>query len=105
MRSIAAALLITVSANVLHADDLDQDMTPEIARMTGEINAAVALCDFRLRESERIFRLLPLMYYQRGRADLLAQASGASLAFQSMYRGDPVGACDKARSRYSIAFE
>ena len=105
MRSIAAALLITVSANVLRADGLDQDMSPEISRMTGEINAVVALCGFKLRESERIFSLLPLIYYERGRGDLLAQASGASLAFQSMYQSDPVGACDTARSRYSIAFE
>jgi hypothetical protein len=105
MRSIAAALLITVGANVLHADDLDQDMTPAIARMTGEINAAVALCGFKLRESERIFTLLPLIYHEQGRGDLLAQAAGASLAFQSKYRSDPVGACETARSRYSIAFD
>jgi hypothetical protein len=80
-------------------------MTPKIARMTGEISAVVALCGFKLRKTERLLTMMPFIYYERGRRDLFAQALSASLAFQSTHKSDPAAACDRARSRYSIAFE
>jgi hypothetical protein len=97
------ALMIGSSATADEA--FDKVMTPQIARMTGEINAAVSRSGFKLKASERIFRVLPGLYHGQKREDLLDQAIAASLAFQKRYKYDPVGACDQARARHGSAFE
>jgi hypothetical protein len=95
-----------IGSSATAEEALDRLMTPELARMTGEINAAVKRCGFKLRASDgRIFTLARRIYHDHKRGDLLNQAAAASLAFQNRYENDPVGACDEARSRHWSAFE
>ena len=101
--SIFIAMMDTAPAMAKDKDHLAFD--PEIARMTGEINAAVIRCGFKLKASERIFRVLPGFYHDQKREDLLDEAIAASLAFQNRYKIDPIRACDEARSRHRAAFE
>jgi hypothetical protein len=86
-------------------DPRDTVMSPDFARKTGEVNGAAKKCGFKIRESERIFSLLPGFYLDQKRNDLLDQAAASSLAFQKRYDNDPVGACDQARSRNFLVFE
>jgi hypothetical protein len=102
----ASVFIAMIGSSATAEEALDRLMTPEIARMTGEINATVKRCGFKLRASDkRIFTLVPRLYHDHKRGDLLNEAAAASLAFQKRYENDPVGACDEARSRHGSAFE
>lgn len=54
----AATVALMLSSSAM-AGALETAMTPDIARMAGEINAATKRCGFKLRESERVFESLP----------------------------------------------
>jgi hypothetical protein len=102
----AAAVLVSASAHALDEKAAYEiAMTPDIARQTGEINAAVNRCAFKLRASERVFATIPLIYYREKREDLLTAAAVSSQAFHNRFDRDPVGACEQARSRYWDVFQ
>jgi hypothetical protein len=101
LATAAVATLLSFSSATA-APALDTVLTPEFARMTGEINAAVERCGFKLRQSERVFTRIPEIYLDRRRDDLLNQTATASQAFQERYERDPINACDQARSRHGV---
>ena len=102
LAAAAIAMLLSFNGSATAAPALDTVLTPEFARMTGEINAAVERCGFKLRQSERVFTRTPEIYLDRRRDDLLNQTATASQAFQERYERDPIDACDQARSRHGV---
>jgi hypothetical protein len=102
LAAAAIAMLLSFNGSATAAPALDTVLTPEFARMTGEINAAVERCGFKLRQSERVFTRIPEIYLDRRRDDLLNQTATASQAFQERYERDPIDACDQARSRHGV---
>ena len=100
MKRITIALATVAALTATAASDQANAIvrTPDFAREVGEVNTAAKALWLQIKELERIFEKLPLIYWSENRDDLLSAAAASSLAFQKRYEQDPIKACNQARS-------
>ena len=62
LATAAVSTLLSFSSATA-APALDTVLTPEFARKTGEMNAAVERCGFKLRQADRVFARIPEIWF------------------------------------------